>query len=83
MEFQEEVMEPVSPLGQYCNSSALSISVLAILEMGIPFDDSQTMSLLRDVFLPIHPRFSSIMVNYSFSFTFSNFLYFMIILFLF
>ncbi|KAH7533364.1 hypothetical protein FEM48_Zijuj04G0123000 [Ziziphus jujuba var. spinosa] len=49
MEFEEEVMEPVSPLGQYCNSSVLSISVLVILEMGIPIDDSQTMSLLRDV----------------------------------
>lgn len=67
-QFEEEILEPVSPLGQYCNSSVLSISVLAVLEIGTPIDDSQTISLIRDILLPIHPRFSSIMVLFSFPF---------------
>ncbi|KAF3444101.1 hypothetical protein FNV43_RR13791 [Rhamnella rubrinervis] len=64
MEYEELGMaEPVSPIGQYCNSSVLSTSILGVLEVGIPIDDSQTMPLIRDLFLPIHPRFSSIMVS--------------------
>ncbi|KAL9342886.1 hypothetical protein Peur_063317 [Populus x canadensis] len=62
-EEEEEVTEPVSPTGQYFNSSVLSICVLAVLESEVPIDDSLTMPLLKDVFLPINPRFSSIMVN--------------------
>lgn len=54
---------PVSPSGQYFNSSVLSLTILAVLETEVPIDDSQAMALLRDVFLPINPRFSSIMVN--------------------
>ncbi|KAH7859372.1 hypothetical protein Vadar_000204 [Vaccinium darrowii] len=52
---------PVSPTGQYFNSSVLQLSILAVLESEIPMDDSLAMTLLRDVFLPINPRFSSIM----------------------
>ncbi|GMP54598.1 hypothetical protein CsSME_00019712 [Camellia sinensis var. sinensis] len=66
MECEREVSEvsvPVSPSGQYLNSSVLSLSILAVLESEIPIDDSQTMSLLKNVFLPINPRFSSIMVE--------------------
>ncbi|CAK9171070.1 unnamed protein product [Ilex paraguariensis] len=62
MEF-EEVSEPVSPTSQYFNSSVLSLSILAVLEFEVPLDDSQTMSLIQNVFLPINPRFSSIMVT--------------------
>ncbi|KAJ0110990.1 hypothetical protein Patl1_03098 [Pistacia atlantica] len=58
----DELKEPVSPTGQYLNSSALSLSVLCFLESEVPIDDSQTMSLLKDVFLPINSRFSSVMV---------------------
>ncbi|KAK1405303.1 O-acyltransferase WSD1 [Heracleum sosnowskyi] len=54
---------PVSPTGQYFNSSVLSISVLSVLESEIPIDDSPTLALLKDLFLPINPRFSSIMVE--------------------
>lgn len=60
---EEEVGEPVSPTGQYFNSSVLSIAVLGVLESQVPIDDSPTLSLLQDVFLPINPRFSSIMVR--------------------
>ncbi|KAE9457677.1 hypothetical protein C3L33_10430, partial [Rhododendron williamsianum] len=46
---EEEVAEPVSPTGQYFNSSVLSISVLGVLESQVPIDDSPTLSLLQDV----------------------------------
>lgn len=62
MEFGE-TMEPVSPTGQYLNSSVLSLSIIAVLEIGVTINDSQTMSLLENLFLPINPRFSSIMVS--------------------
>lgn len=55
--------EPVSPTGQYFNSSALSIAILAIFELDIAIDDSPTMSTLENLFLPINTRFSSIMVT--------------------
>jgi hypothetical protein len=60
--FEEEITEPVSPIGQYLNSSALCIYILGVLEFEISIDDCQTLSLLQDVFLPINTRFSSIMV---------------------
>ncbi|XP_043689066.1 wax ester synthase/diacylglycerol acyltransferase 4-like [Telopea speciosissima] len=69
MEFQGkkadamEVDEPVSPTGQYFNSSVLSICILCALESDIPIDDSQTYFLLKNLFIPINPRFSSIMVK--------------------
>jgi hypothetical protein len=62
MDFKEG-LEPVSPTGQYFNSSALSISIIAVLESEVPINDENAMSLLKDVFLPINPRFSSIMVR--------------------
>lgn len=61
----EEVLEPMSPSSQYLKSSALSLTVLGVLESEIPIDDSMAISLLKDVFLPINPRFSSIMVRVS------------------
>ena len=67
MEF-EEGLEPVSPTGQYFNSSILSVSIISVLEFEIPINDQLlAMSLLEDVFLPINPRFSSIMVLISLS----------------
>ncbi|KAL4573127.1 hypothetical protein LXL04_019922 [Taraxacum kok-saghyz] len=58
-----EMSEPVSPTGQYFNSSVLSVSVISILEFDDPIDDSSSLALINDVFLPINPRFSSIMVE--------------------
>ncbi|KAJ1419596.1 O-acyltransferase, WSD1, N-terminal [Sesbania bispinosa] len=64
MEHQkEELTEPVSPMGQYFNSSALCLYIIGVLEFEVPIDDLQTFALLKDVFLPINPRFSSIMVQ--------------------
>ncbi|KAL1834310.1 hypothetical protein ACET3Z_003961 [Daucus carota] len=63
MELEEEMFEPVSPMGQYINSSVLSLTILGVLESEIPLHDLQIFSLLRDVFLPVNSRFSSIMVG--------------------
>ncbi|XP_043709633.1 wax ester synthase/diacylglycerol acyltransferase 4-like [Telopea speciosissima] len=54
---------PLSPLSQYINSSALSIPVIGVYELEIPISKSQTFDFLRDVFIPIHSRFSSIVVK--------------------
>ncbi|KAI3948612.1 hypothetical protein MKW92_011232 [Papaver armeniacum] len=60
----DEEMEPCTPTGQYYSSSSLSVCILAVLEWEVPVnDDSQIMSLIQDVFLPINPRFSSILVT--------------------
>ncbi|TYH77743.1 hypothetical protein ES332_D04G175900v1 [Gossypium tomentosum] len=58
-----EYSEPVSPTAQYFNSSVLSVCILAVLDTEIPIDDSPALGLLKDVFLPISPRFSSLMVE--------------------
>ncbi|XP_077214343.1 wax ester synthase/diacylglycerol acyltransferase 4-like [Tasmannia lanceolata] len=62
-EEEEELFQPVSPATEYINSSVLSLSILAIFESEIPIDDSQSVTLLREEFLPINPRFSSILVK--------------------
>ncbi|KAI9118692.1 hypothetical protein K1719_010137 [Acacia pycnantha] len=54
---------PVSPMGQYFNSSALCICMIGALEFKIAVDESQAMPLLQRIFLPNNPRFSSIMVE--------------------
>ncbi|XP_019053637.1 PREDICTED: O-acyltransferase WSD1-like [Nelumbo nucifera] len=55
--------ELASPHAQYLNSSALSLCILAALEIEVPIDDSQTVALIKEMFLPINPRFSSILVK--------------------
>ncbi|CAN0896822.1 Wax ester synthase/diacylglycerol acyltransferase 4 [Linum grandiflorum] len=54
---------PVSPTGEYLSTSVFTLSIIAVLESETPLDDLQTRSLLRDLFLPISPRFSSVMVT--------------------
>lgn len=61
-EEEEEESSPVSPLGQYLNSSVLSLTLYAVLEFKVPVNDLP-ISLVSDHFLPITPRFSSIMVR--------------------
>ncbi|KAL3848842.1 hypothetical protein ACJIZ3_010724 [Penstemon smallii] len=66
MEFEheeEEALQPMSPTAEYLKSSALSFMILAVLEMEIPIDDTLAVPMLNDVFLPINPRFSCIMVT--------------------
>ena len=62
MEGEEEVLEPMSPSAQYLSSSALSLTILGVLETEDPINVDDNMSLVTDLFLPINPRFSSIMV---------------------
>ncbi|XP_050366074.1 wax ester synthase/diacylglycerol acyltransferase 2-like [Argentina anserina] len=63
LQFEEEGLQPVSPTGQYFSSPVLSVSNLGVMETEVPIDESPTMSMLKNVFLPISPRFSSIMVE--------------------
>ncbi|XP_027172134.1 O-acyltransferase WSD1-like [Coffea eugenioides] len=60
-EHEEELLEPVSPTGQYMRSSALSLSIIGVMELEIPMAESIAIQLVKDLFLPINPRFSSIM----------------------
>ncbi|KAF7822975.1 O-acyltransferase WSD1-like [Senna tora] len=61
--FEEESLTPASPTAQYLNSTALNVCVIAVLESQIPIDDSRAVPLLRTLFLPLNPRFSSIMIE--------------------
>lgn len=58
-----ELFYPASPTSEYINSSVLSLSILSVFESEIPIDDSQTITLLRNEFLPINPRFSSLLLR--------------------
>nr|KYP69303.1 O-acyltransferase WSD1 [Cajanus cajan] len=60
---KEEQAEPVSPMGQYFNSSVLCIYIIGVLEFEVPIHDLQTLALIKDVFIPINPRFSSVMIQ--------------------
>ncbi|KAL5992697.1 hypothetical protein ACLOJK_013616 [Asimina triloba] len=55
--------QPASPSSHYISSSTLSLTILAVFESEIPIPDSAALVLLRDHFLPINPRFSSILVG--------------------
>ncbi|XP_060201795.1 wax ester synthase/diacylglycerol acyltransferase 4-like [Lycium barbarum] len=61
----EETIWPASPSSQYLNSSSFSLSIICVLETKIPIEieDSTVFTLLKDVYLSINPRFSSIMVT--------------------
>ncbi|KAF3794493.1 hypothetical protein EJ110_NYTH07316 [Nymphaea thermarum] len=55
---------PVSPNGQFFNSSVLSVYILVVFELESPIDGGeQSEETLRKELLPITSRFSSIMVK--------------------
>ncbi|KAI4305492.1 hypothetical protein L6164_028855 [Bauhinia variegata] len=60
--FNENFAEPLSPLAQNFSSSALRVYILGVFEFDVPIDDLQIVPLLRELFLPINPRFSSMMI---------------------
>lgn len=62
-EIQEELDQPASPTTRYLNSSVLSLAILAVFESEIPVDNSNAVTLLRDRFLPMNHRFSSILIT--------------------
>ncbi|XP_077224538.1 wax ester synthase/diacylglycerol acyltransferase 4-like [Tasmannia lanceolata] len=62
-EEEEEAFQPVSPATEYVNSSVLSLSILGVFESEIPIDDFPAVTALRNKFLPINIRFSSILVK--------------------
>lgn len=64
MEFREDLLEPVSPTGQYLNSSVLSLSILRVLESETPIDNFRVFSVLKDHFFT---RQLALLVNYGMS----------------
>ncbi|KHN36647.1 O-acyltransferase WSD1-like [Glycine soja] len=60
--FEEVVPTPLSPMADYLSSSLINVFVLGVLESEIPIDDSRAEPLLKNAFLPISTRFSSILV---------------------
>ncbi|KAA0031532.1 O-acyltransferase WSD1-like [Cucumis melo var. makuwa] len=57
------LQQPLSPIAEYLSSPMLSLSVLAILEFQVPIHTLDLAPNLRNLFLPINPRFSSILVT--------------------
>ncbi|CAI0549655.1 unnamed protein product [Linum tenue] len=62
---EQQLLAPVSPNGLYFNSSAISLVILGVMETEEPihFPDHQLVHLLDTLLLPLHPRFSSIIVT--------------------
>ncbi|CAN1351348.1 Wax ester synthase/diacylglycerol acyltransferase 4 [Linum perenne] len=54
---------PMTPTGEYMSNSILSLSIIAVLESEVPLDNFDPRSVLRDLFIPINHRFSSVMVT--------------------
>ena len=69
----KEGLEPESPRAQYFNISVLLVFIMGVMEteVQITINDARTISLLKDVFLPINPRFSSIIGSLSLSLSLS------------
>ncbi|KAF3444150.1 hypothetical protein FNV43_RR13840 [Rhamnella rubrinervis] len=64
MEFEEEkILGPVSPMGQFMNSSVLCVSILAVMEIEVPISEVELKSVVHHVLLPVNPRFSSVMIE--------------------
>ncbi|KAH1142712.1 hypothetical protein GLYMA_12G114900v4 [Glycine max] len=59
----EDATEPVSPSGRFFNTTVLCAYVFGFLESEVPIEFSQAKYLFEDVFLPVNPHFSSIMVR--------------------
>ncbi|RDX57978.1 O-acyltransferase WSD1, partial [Mucuna pruriens] len=63
MEYSEEgVSMPLSPMADCLSSPLISVFVLGVLESHTPIHHSIAQPLLKDLFLPISTRFSSILV---------------------
>ncbi|CAI0449265.1 unnamed protein product [Linum tenue] len=62
---EQQLLPPVSPNGLFFNSSAVSLVILAVFETEEPISlpSSRVVHLLDTRLLPVHPRFSSIIVT--------------------
>ncbi|KAI3937429.1 hypothetical protein MKW92_029490 [Papaver armeniacum] len=56
-------LPPLSPLGSYINTEKLQFYIMGVLELENSFSESQTLDFLRDVFIPINTRFSSMILT--------------------
>nr|XP_025685742.1 uncharacterized protein LOC112786587 [Arachis hypogaea] len=62
-EFEKDAPMAVSPMSSYLNTSALNVFIIVVFELEIPIDESKIMQVLKDVFVPLNKRFSSIMIE--------------------
>lgn len=62
LELIDEKLEPMSPTSEYLTSEVVTLYVLAFLELAIPVDFLSVLTFLKNDFINIHPRFSSIVV---------------------
>ncbi|KAI3951657.1 hypothetical protein MKW92_023217, partial [Papaver armeniacum] len=56
-------LPPLSPLGSYINTEKLQFYIVGVLELENSFSESQTLDFLRDDFIPINTRFSSMILT--------------------
>ncbi|KAF9603884.1 hypothetical protein IFM89_038165 [Coptis chinensis] len=63
VEEDEETLLPVSPSGQCLSNSTLTLTILFVAELETSFDEFETTEIIRNVFLPLNARFSSILVD--------------------
>ncbi|KAJ4965603.1 hypothetical protein NE237_017452 [Protea cynaroides] len=56
----EELLPPLSPLSQSFNTPIMPFTIIVVLEFEKPFNKSQIIEILRDLLIPISPRFSCI-----------------------
>lgn len=56
---------PASPATEYLYTTVLSFRMLCVFETTVPIDDSETFKVIRELLLPLNPRFSSILVKHA------------------
>ncbi|KAI3942121.1 hypothetical protein MKW92_046817 [Papaver armeniacum] len=56
-------LPPLSPLGSHINTEKLQFYIVGVLELENSFSESQTLDFLRDDFIPINTRFSSMILT--------------------
>ncbi|CAN1351392.1 Wax ester synthase/diacylglycerol acyltransferase 4 [Linum perenne] len=63
-EDDQRQLPPVSPFGVYFHSQSIQLSIIAVLEIEQPIQIqiSTIVTLLNTLLLPLHPRFSSVIV---------------------
>ncbi|KAL2937594.1 O-acyltransferase WSD1 [Bienertia sinuspersici] len=63
LELNEEIIEPLSPTSELLLSEIATLYILSFFELEIPVDFPSTIAFLSDVFINVHPRLSSIVIE--------------------
>ncbi|PIA62558.1 hypothetical protein AQUCO_00200519v1 [Aquilegia coerulea] len=57
---EDTLMIPLSPASQSFNSPVISFTILSVMELETLLDEFETADIIRNLFLPLNARFSSI-----------------------